>query len=810
MNKHVDLGTFLDVQVSPALDRAEVFQDLEPVDKGAYYLVRCPACDKREAFVYKDGFHLECNRKNQCGHRETMLEHVAGARPRGEEFVAAVRSLANLAGVRFPEREWSPEELQQVEARQRRGDLMEVFLGAVRGALNSDEGRDARSYLMQRGFPEDKVGELEFGFYPSVEMVQEALLRGGFSEDEIGYPTPDVHNGKPVGAGILYDGRWEGRLVGPWRDLSGRIINFWARDLSGEPGDAKYLYLKGGSKDIPLGMNAVRDRDLVLVEGVLDVAMLQSRGDMQTIACGGASFSQGQVDALQRRRARSVIICLDPDGAGERGTLSCIDQLNRAGIRSYVAPELPGGLDPDEFVLGRGLDAWNAHLCRSVPGNIYRAQLLLREHDLSTDIGKRMAVEALLEYEQGIEDPMDREQMWKLVGEDTGFGYALLYEMADKHRESRRREDAKRDLGRVLDEKRQQLQSEETDPGDLAQEAIIALENLTTETRADAPEPFSVDQILERLKMASEGKRTEWEALNQQEIRFHPEELSLIAARTGHGKTSALLNLLASWLEMYPDEVFIYGSYEVPIESLTLKLLSHLTGKNGGAPWPFYEVRDWLQKGESARELWSSPRESLEGALEKLRAWEDRLIPIYRPSWSVDDLAAYARKIGDDRGTVGAVLVDYLQLIPPPEGSYDRRDIEVSAICRRLKALSVEVACPVVAAAQINRASISQSRKIPTERDFDDGSVQDAIRERRPQLHHLREGGSEQEADLVLGLLNYRADYLAEQGDDQPKDQTAIGAFEILGLKSRYGGGGIATLEWDGRTGTIRDSWGSR
>ena len=86
-----------------------------------------------------------------------------------------------------------------------------------------------------------------------------------------------------------------------------------------------------------------------------------------------------------------------------------------------------------------------------------------------------------------------------------------------------------------------------------------------------------------------------------------------------------------------------------------------------------------------------------------------------------------------------------------------------------------------------------------------DDTVQDSIRRRRPQLHHVREGGSEQEADLVLGLLNYRADYLAEQeGEERDRDE-AHGPFEVLGLKSRYGAAGIARLTWEGETGHLRD-----
>ena len=129
---------------------------------------------------------------------------------------------------------------QAVEPPQHRQALWEAFLDICRATLHTDGGWGARTYLAQRGCPADTLGNLEVGVYPSTEQIRGELLAQGFSGDEIGVAAREVNDGKPVGAGVLYDGRWEGRVVGPWRDLSGRITTFWARDLSGgrggEPG----------------------------------------------------------------------------------------------------------------------------------------------------------------------------------------------------------------------------------------------------------------------------------------------------------------------------------------------------------------------------------------------------------------------------------------------------------------------------------------------------------------------------------------------------------------------------------------------
>jgi len=160
---------------------------------------------------------------------------------------------------------------------------------------------------------------------------------------------------------------------------------------------------------------------------------------------------------------------------------------------------------------------------------------------------------------------------------------------------------------------------------------------------------------------------------------------------------------------------------------------------------------------------------------------------------------------------VGAVFVDYLQRIPPPAdiGKGRRRDEEVSSVARLCKHLAGDLSIPVVAGAQINREAVKDAAKVPTGLPYEDTKVRTAIQSRRPQIHHLREGGSEQEADLVLGLLNYRADYSeTEDGDERPDARTIpkVTRLEIGSLKNRFGEvGKWAGLALCGRLGLVRD-----
>lgn len=84
-------------------------------------------------------------------------------------------------------------------------------------------------------------------------------------------------------------------------------------------------------------------------------------------------------------------------------------------------------------------------------------------------------------------------------------------------------------------------------------------------------------------------------------------------------------------------------------------------------------------------------------------------------------------------GGLKLVVIDYLQLIEP-ESRRDPRQEQVAQISRRLKGLARELLVPVIALAQVNRASEDRQ-------------------DHKPRLSDLRESGSiEQDADTCMML----------------------------------------------------------
>jgi replicative DNA helicase len=155
-------------------------------------------------------------------------------------------------------------------------------------------------------------------------------------------------------------------------------------------------------------------------------------------------------------------------------------------------------------------------------------------------------------------------------------------------------------------------------------------------------------------------------------------------------------------------------------------------------------------------------RAGIGAAAVRLRDLPLALLPLATPSLET----AVAQL--DRLGPLALVVMDYLQLVPPPEGTTPgAQDEELAAVLRRLKAVALERQVALLVAAQLPRFSPDRPNPRPSLDDFG----------------HL--GAVKQHADVVLGL--YREEmYRPGYGVD--------GATELLVAKNRNGPTGFVDL----------------
>jgi DNA primase catalytic core len=801
------LGDFLDQEVVPRLAVEDIFTSPAHAwkERGKTWKGGCPWHESKSGTAFTvdpETLRWWCPACQEGGGPVQYLWKKSGGTgktPHGTDFVELVRELAGKAGVTFPERELTEEEKAKAREREARRSLLDVVIHHAEEVLWSPAGEAARRYLKEdRGFTDEDARSLRLGLYDSVAGFRAAVTRAGVD-------TKDTED-----AAVLWS-KLEGYIVIPWMDERGRPLTLYGRwkEKTPPPDRPKTIALPGeGTKRSPLYFDRARAAgvsEVVLVEGVFDAALLQARGDARVVASVGAEASKLQVETLVRSRVKTVFICGDPDGGGDNGTLANIRNLSKAGLSCYVVPRLPDGLDPDEFLLRDGMEAWRERVRRSIPGAVFKAtHLLAGITPESPEKERREAVDKVLEVVDGLRGEnaaMDQESALRLAAERTGFSLEVLEERAQAHEKRRRAEETEKALEEAV--RSAQEAAGKKPAHEIAQDLVHALARLETKTETE-PLAFSVERLWKETKRRPAGKTSGWAALDEQEIRFNAGELAILGARTGHAKTTSLVGLLWNFVraaaKAKTDEVFVFYSSEEPEDRIFHRLLALATVelKSG---WTRTEIRAWARDPLS-RTDWPSAGDVLEAARDHLQKLEDRLLVVYRPGWNVDRIAAHALSL---EKPVGGVFVDYLQRIPPPEAARkaDRRDIEVSHIARRLKGLSVELDTPVLVGAQINREAIPDkyAENLTNAPSYKEATSR--IRTARPDLHHLREGGAEQEADLVLGLLNYAADYRAEA---KKRDVPLVTLLEIGTLKTREGEpGSWAGLAFEGRYGLIRD-----
>lgn len=797
-SQSVDLVAFLEMEVYPRLSYQDVYTAPEHKWKESDDRARggCPWHDSKSGssfVVTLSTIQWYCP---GCGVGGTPVQYLwklrrgAGTTPRGRDWVEIARELANLARVDFPERTWTPEEAERAAKVEARRGALDTLYSVSQKRLQDPEGREALAYLEKRGFSPEAIRELGFGLY-SKDATEEALTRGG-------HAPQIVEESAATWRGF------DGYVVIPWRDARGAPLTAYGA-WPGKPPEGKPHKValpnpkdaSGGAwektKRAPLYLDRAlkaEERNLVLVEGVFDAALLQARGDPRVVACVAASFSREQVKTLKDYRVQSVTICLDPDKAGDTGVLSCLRQLGEVGISGYVAPRLPEGQDPDEYVNANGMEAWRAHIDRAVPGVLHRAELEL--HEVTPEVPHRrreVAVQRCADLLDGssTKDLLHRDEVLRLVSERTGYAPEELSGLFSEVYESRERERQGASLARDLELARKDLES-----GKPLEHVASRLSQSCARISggvSEDPLPFSVEALKEKTRNTPEGVSTGFKALDELGVEFRARELTVLGARTSHGKTSLLvqlgLNFLKDLQKRSRDGLVVFFSWEECEEQILWRLMANLSGCS------VREVEAYC-RGET------DPDDLLE-AEETLKALESRLQLVYRPSWTVTQAVAYAHRLSDTRGPIAGVFADYLQRIPPPSGSFDRRDLEVAAVARPLQELSVDLACPVVAGAQINREA-AKGPSFSEGKTFNEALSE--LRKGKPRLHQLREGGSEQEVDLVLGLFNPAADYQHDGDGDVP----SWTPFDVGILKARRGLVGRWTELWfHGASGRIQD-----
>ncbi|MEW5771814.1 MAG: DNA primase [Pseudomonadota bacterium] len=371
--------------IQQVLDRTDIVAVVEryvPLKKaGINYQARCPFHnEKSPSFTVsptKQFYHCF-----GCGAHGTaisfLMEHA------GYGFVDAVKELAGAVGMQIPD------DGQPHEEDGRRNRILAHLDAAGRFYRQALKGHaPAVDYLKGRGLTGETAARFGLGYAPddwqglkaAVADYQEAAL------EEAGLVI--------VNEGKRYD-RFRDRVMFPIRNERGLVIGFGGRVMG--KGEPKYL----NSPETPVfhkgrelyGLHehrrAIQQADrVIVVEGYMDVVMLDQHGVDNAVATLGTAITADQAARLLRL-ADEVVFAFDGDNAGRkaawRALENCLPQAQDGKRMSFLF--LPEGEDPDSFVRAQGAEAFRKLCDRATPLSDFLFAELGAQTDLDSEEGK--------------------------------------------------------------------------------------------------------------------------------------------------------------------------------------------------------------------------------------------------------------------------------------------------------------------------------------------------------------------------------------------------------------------------------------
>ena len=243
---------------------------------------------------------------------------------------------------------------------------------------------------------------------------------------------------------------------------------------------------------------------------------------------------------------------------------------------------------------------------------------------------------------------------------------------------------------------------------------------------------------------------------------LNPSDLIIVAARTGVGKTSLMLNFARNAAVGQHRKVAFFA-LEMAGEQLAQRVLAAEARVDSAR----------LRLGLHS-EIEESRIMHAHGILAQADIFVDDSAAIQIP-----ELRAKAIRLHRDRG-LDLIVVDYLQLVHAVRN--DNRVQEISYITRSLKELARELNLPVVAGSQLSRATEQRQPHIP-------------------MLSDLRESGSiEQDADVVIFIYREDVYKTREEWEGNNPDRSTKpypeGLAQLIVAKHRNGPTGVVEVRF--------------
>ena len=715
------------------------------------------------------------------------------------EFIQAVKTLANIVGLRLPKGDFDTE---AYEKQQRQAQIWEeahrYFMETLRQAKDL-KAKAVKTYLTEkRNYSPEDIEAMELGCITSQGALRKHLKGKEYTEEEIA----SIKLKEEIGNTHT--------LTIPLKEPAGDLRGISVRNIHSKKSD--YLYSTGLTKaDLLFNLRALKGKkDLVIVEGLLDALLCSAKGIENVVALGSKTLNKAQLETAAKYGAQKITLCLDNEEQTIPNILNAIKliQEEKPELKIFVA-QLPEGVkDPDELIRKERAEAFQKVIKNAICYFDYHLKQMKEKYgkleDEETGFLSAKDKEDLkqegITTAQRIKDPTDRDEFTKSfleIVKDLGITKESLDAVVDKLRYKEEEEKRDRSL-RALISEAQDLQRE----GKTA-EAIELLQTGAREVKQSSNKitfeslllPVAEEELRERLTAKPKSLSSGYEIDVNEELLLPAGAITIFEAPTCHSKTAMLINLALNTAEKYSEKQFHIFSYEEDRDSVIIKALNTCVNEKLSIN-NIRTLKSYYSQPEDERYTHfkrSGDQAHIKEFKEKKEKFfkdliDSRRLNVHYVDYDSDTLIE-AIDFLNKKDSVGAVFIDYMQLLRKKSNKgYNSRQEELKQVCLDLKDLAVETGLPIILGAQFNRTVTGYSQILAT---------------------NIGEAGDiERVANTIIGMWNNN--FIAQDKDEFSKDlktQDLINEDTIYGvvLKMREGKAGTKfALEFEGNTGKIK------
>ena len=334
-------------------------------------------------------------------------------------FVEAVAKVASIAGINLS--------IKAPHKSRNKDDTYSKFYGMYELAnkyyqnnIKTLYGKTAISYLKKRNIDESVIKEFEIGLSLNDNNVTKLLKNKGFNEDDL------------IDIGIcgkkddfVYD-VFRNRIMFPIHDSDNKVVGFSGRIYNGES-ESKYvnskesvIFKKGKILyNYSRALNEAREKkQIIIVEGFMDVIRLYTIGIKNVVATMGTAITKEHADLI-RRLSKNVILCFDGDSAGQKATISALQMLENIGLEPKII-RLEDGLDPDDYIIKKGKEKFQNHLINAMSSLQFKLYVNKEHTDFNDYKQISNYINSVAKELEKIDDKVVYELTIKNLSKETG------------------------------------------------------------------------------------------------------------------------------------------------------------------------------------------------------------------------------------------------------------------------------------------------------------------------------------------------------------------------------------------------------